>query len=184
MRPRVSGSLRWPGLILVAWAGVLAGHMLGYGVSGLLGAISATPHAHLDPLADVLVPLGAIALTAIAATDPSRSGWRRGLTVPRLAGVQSVLYLVLEWGERAVQGHGLAELLSLPVIAGFVAQLVVAVVVVSTVRLVWRATRIRPLVMAPWPRLVPAEPRAPLPATTRDPRHGAGARAPPVRVAA
>jgi hypothetical protein len=141
-------------LLLLAAAGVLAGHLLGYGASAGFGAPMSTAHGHLDLLVDVVVPLGAILLVAIALAHPQRSGWGRELTFPRLAGTQSLLYLALEWGERAAQGQGAAELLALPVVAGFVAQLVVALFVVRGVRLSWRFLHQAPLVLGVWVPLV------------------------------
>lgn len=166
-------------LLLLAAAGVLAGHLLGYGASAVLGVSSATTHGHLDPLVDVVVPLGAILLVGVALAHPQRSGWHRGLTVPRLAGLQSLFYLVLEWGERATQGQGVEELLAPPVIAGFVAQLLVALLVVRGVRQVWR------LLCPPPPVLESRAPRVEVMSdgtrTVRSIRtsSGPGARAPP-----
>lgn len=166
-------------LLLLAAAGVLAGHLLGYGASAAFGVHSSTAHRHLDLLVDVVVPVGAILLVVIALAHPQRSGWSRGLTIPRLAGTQSLFYIALEWGERVAQGQGAEELLAVPVVAGFVAQLVIALLVVRGVRLVWR------LLCPPPPVLDVGAPRVPV---TRDgPRvvrshwasGGLGARAPP-----
>jgi hypothetical protein len=126
-----------------------------------------------------MMPLGTIALVAIAVADPRRSGWRRELTVARLAGIQSLLYVALEWGERAAQGQGVAELWSTPVLAGFVAQLVVALIVVSAVRLTWRLTRPAVLALGSWPRPVLEQPPTPIFPCVRYLRSGPGARAPP-----
>lgn len=172
-------SRRWVSLLAVASAGVLGGHLLGYGAGSLLGATTATHHGHLDPLVDVLVPLGSIALVAIALAQPERSGWGRGLTVPRLAGLQSLMYTALEWGERAAQGHGVAELASTPVVAGFVAQLMIAVLVVWAVRLAWRAARPPAPMLSAWPCIVlPLSPGSTT-IVSMEVWPGAGARAPP-----
>lgn len=172
-------STKWLSLLALAIAGVLAGHLVGYGAVSGLGVTSGAHHGHLDLLVDVLLPLGTIALVAIALAHPRRSGWDRGLTVPRLAGLQSLLYVALEWGERAAQGLPAAELASAPVLAGFLAQLMIAVLVVWAVRLTWRMTCPAEPISDPWGSIAVMRSKGPGTVASMEVRGAVAARAPP-----
>lgn len=168
-------------LFVVAGAGVQLGHSLGYGAAALVGATTGVGHGHLDVLGDILVPLGAVGVLVAILLDPRRPSLPRPWAGWRLASVQSGMYLALEAGERQAQGHGLEGLLTAPVLAGFGAQLVVALLVTRLVRAARRS--LAPLVDAP--ALLPGASVVPCPAGApwvivggRD-RRPVGSRAPP-----
>jgi hypothetical protein len=116
----------------VAAVGVLGGHELGYLVGAADGTVT-TPHAHLDALLGAAPVAAAWLLLAAALTDPRR-GWTRELTVTRLVTAQAGLYAALEIGERLAHGVPLAELASVAVVSGLVAQVVVAGVAILLAR--------------------------------------------------
>jgi hypothetical protein len=152
--PRSIGAA--PGVLApsgVAILGVVGGHELGYLLGGAADVSLATSHVHLTAATQVAHLFVAWLLLAIAVTDPRR-GWTRGLTVPRLAGLQSALYVALEVGERIAQGAPLAELGSAPVLLGLAVQLPLAATLVLFARVVQAAVD-RLLAAGPAPLLVP-----------------------------
>ncbi len=165
---------------LVAVAGALVGHVIGY---GLVARSVESVHHYLSPAAMVSLPLAAGALLAIAwrfsqvfAVDLRAE--RRTLTIAMVT-----VYACLEVGERVAVGHApeLAE--AIPVVAGLLAQPLVAWVLIRTANTVgrvlegWAAGP--PLSIAVrGPLVVPVPVRsAPRPAAGRRPT----SRGPPVR---
>ncbi len=124
----------WSSVLALASAGVLVGHVLGYGAAELLGAASGVGHGHLDLLLDVAVPLATAALALAALADPRRDGGTSAVSYRRLVAVQTALYLALEFAEHLGAGHGLSTLATAPVVAGLLAQFVVAIAIHAVVR--------------------------------------------------
>ena len=127
-------------LLLVAVAGALIGHELGYALGPFVGeAASTTPHDHLDQFLRIVPAAGVLTVVVAGLTDPRRARHVDDrISVGRLASLQGVLYGALEIGERLLHGqtlHGLAEP---PVVLGGLAQLLVAVLLVSLARLTRR----------------------------------------------
>lgn len=130
LRPRRG---RLPLAVLgVAVVGMLGGHELGYLLGGAARTLS-TPHGHLDATVHAAPVLAAWSLLAAALTDPRR-GWTRELTVPRLTAVQTTLFVLVEVGERALQGAAFGELSSASVLLGLLAQPLLAALTVLLAR--------------------------------------------------
>ncbi|WP_052666788.1 hypothetical protein [Nitriliruptor alkaliphilus] len=121
----VGAARRGLAVLGVALLGVVGGHELGYLVGGAADGGLATPHTHLAAATRVAHLFAVWFLLAAAVSDPRR-GWTRGLTVPRLAILQSGLYVTLEVAERVAQGTPLAELTSRCVLFGLLLQLPLA----------------------------------------------------------
>lgn len=134
----------WASALALASAGVLVGHVLGYGVADLFGTVVGVEHGHLDVMLDVTLPLATAAFVLAVLADPRRGGWKGSVSTARFALTQSVLYLAMESAEYVADGQVLAALLAPPVVAGFVAQLIIAVAIRAVVggaqRLVRRIT--------------------------------------------
>jgi hypothetical protein len=147
----------WLGLLVVAGAGALIGHEVGYTVGPSLGSQVVTPHGHVAQLLQILPPLGGFVLLAAAVSDPRRARWaREQLTVGRLAAVQMLLFVALEVMERQAHGVSLAELATPPVLVGAVAQLLVAALLVTFVRRTRRALQTLTSTPSDLPRCGPA----------------------------
>ncbi|GEM_PF-6650038 len=165
---------------LVAVAGALVGHVVGYGVvARQVGSV----HHYLSPAAMVSLPLAAGALLAIAwrfsqvfVVDIRAE--RRTLTAAMVA-----VYACLEVGERIAVGHSPELSEAIPVIAGLVAQPLIAWLLIAaagTAGRVLEAWTVRPaLTMAQrGPLAVPIPVRVEVrPPTIRRPT----SRGPPVR---
>jgi hypothetical protein len=170
-----------PGQLALAFAGMLLGHAAGYAVAAATGTMAGVSHAHLDVLLDVGLPLGVVALLLLALTEPRRIAGARDVTVARLAGLQSLLFVGLETLERLVQGAGPGGLLSTAVVVGFLAQLLVATVVVLLVGATRRfVRRILLLLSTSSPARRPAPSSPPPRLQDRGLGRSLGARAPPV----
>lgn len=117
------------GLMALVGAGTLGAHELGY-LADPDGSVS---HAYLDVLGPILVLLACVAAWSAAVRvlrgDPGRLPSVRILTA-----VQVTAYLVLEVGERLVDGS-LSSLASTPVVLGLLAQPLVAALAVGLLRL-------------------------------------------------
>lgn len=168
--------------LLVAAAGALIGHEIGYGLRPFVGEPGVlVGHAHVGHLVQALVPFGAVALLAGTLADPRRTDWARDhLGLGRLTVTQSLLYAALEVGERVAQDASLWGLLSPHVILGAVAQLVVAAVLVTLVR---DAQRLRALLVRTAPPSTPQPPAFPTvgrPFVAADVQLPVRARAPPL----
>ena len=136
-------------IIALAAAGMLTGHVIGYGISD---ATKAPDHGYLS-LAGPIVGLIAVLVTTNMAIKVVR---RAKVIVPSwrwLLFTQVAFFVVLETTERVVTGS-LTDLGSLPVLLGLAAQIPVAIVLRwltgTTVRLISRWAEIdRPVFSTP-----------------------------------
>ncbi len=147
-------------LALLAPAGVLLGHVLGYLLAGA-GSHAEIPHSHLVVLG---WPAGGLALGILAL-----SAIRRTRSRARLLGLvvlQSGAFLALEALERSAVGIEVAATFHDPaVLAGLAAQVLAAVVLLLAERGSRRigerlAAALRPRLLAPVPRVPSALPSA------------------------
>ena len=117
-------------LLLIAPAGMLAGHAVGYLVapSHLHAAGVADAHTHVPALATVAVPIAIVALLVLSLREPRRP---RPRALWWLAGLQAAAYAGMEVTERAAAGLDVATAAHDPaVLAGLAAQLLVASAIV------------------------------------------------------
>lgn len=158
---------------LLAWAGALLGHVVGYTAarpSRALEQLSYGSHAYMGPLAAVLVPVGLAAVLVAAVRAVRRNGG--GVPTAReLVTAQIAVYLVQEVVER-IPGSGspLAAFGSRAVWFGLAAQVLVALLAVRLVR--FTASVVRQVLHAS-PRIVedPPAPLVPAPSPVADPSH-------------
>jgi hypothetical protein len=127
---------RQAALVLIALAGALLGHVVGYQLAGVgLPEL----HHHLGPVATLLIPLGALALGSV--------GWKlaRGadldfeLAQGRLTLFMLAAYSSMEFLERAAASHDPTMVELAPVLAGLVAQPLMAWLLVRVAALVGTA---------------------------------------------
>lgn len=120
-------------LLLLAPAGMLLGHTVGYllaSSSGHHGAAAA--HAHVALIAALAAPL-AVAALALSALRHRATAGRRGLL--SLTALQAVAYVSMEVLERVASGLAVSAAAADPaVVAGLISQLVVAAVLVAVDR--------------------------------------------------
>lgn len=116
------GTREWRPLAVVAVAGAIIGHVIGY---ASVGHAAGPMHAYLGPLSTASVPLAVAALLWFGVRLS-----RGHLDVIR---VQTSLtlwmacsYIALETLERLVGGHGLSAAELVPILAGLAAQPIVA----------------------------------------------------------
>lgn len=117
-------------LLLIAPAGMLAGHAVGYLVapSHLHASGLSDAHTHVPALATVAVPVAIVALLAISLREPRRPRLR---ALWWLVGLQAAAYVGMELTERAAAGLDVAAGAHDPaVLAGLAAQLLVASAIV------------------------------------------------------
>lgn len=116
-------------LALLAPAGVLLGHLLGYLLAGT-GSYAEIPHGHLVVLG---WPAGAVALGALVLAATRRKPSRT--TLLGLAGLQAGAFLTLEALERGAAGIEVAATFHDPaVLAGLAAQVLAAAVLLLAER--------------------------------------------------
>lgn len=150
--------------LLLAFAGVLLGHIAGYSAADPSRAVEELGlggHAYIGSVAVVVVPAGLLAMLAVAVQSVRRNG--RGLPTARDLGVAQVgLFVVQELLER-VPGSGspLAAAGERAVWLGLVAQVLIAWTVARLLR--WTARIVRQ-VLRPARRLTPVVPVVLVPA--------------------
>lgn len=146
-------------LWLLATAGVLVGHVVGYAVAHPTETERATAlagHAYLGPLGTVLIPLGLLTILGVAIRTVRRVGGPPPLRT--LARLQVGLFLFQEIGERALGPVPPLDALSEPgVWFGVVAQVLVAWVALRLVHAT--AAVVRAVAAGTRPRISTSAPR-------------------------
>lgn len=114
--------------LVLAGAGALIAHELGYGTAGLLPVSMTDPgHGHLPTLMDLLIPL-AMFFGALVVLRSVR-GQVGEVDARRLVSIQVALFTALELGEHAAAGNALAAFTNPGVILGLVAQPIIAALI-------------------------------------------------------
>ena len=174
---RVTSERQRAVLLLIAVAGALIGHVVGYGV---VGSMVGSLHDYLGAVATVVVPLaaGALGLFGLRLARELQvdlAAERLGLTVMMFA-----VYGAQEVGERVVSGHRPTASEILPVLAGAAAQPLMAWILVRLAALVGRVIATYPAsqrsgtvyplaVIVPIPAFTPVAGRIRRPRSTRGP---------------
>lgn len=133
--------------LLLVPAGLVAGHVIGYGAAGALGAMPATTagHSYLQGLLCLAVPfslavLGQAVIAGVRAEVPP-------VRFASLGGAQVALFLLIEVAGRAAAGVPVLDALIEPsILLGALAQIAVAGALWSAVR---AATRVGTRLAAP-----------------------------------
>lgn len=163
---------------LLAIAGVLVGHALGYLVAypdDAERAMAGAGHGYLGPVAAVVAPFGLAAVLAIAVRTVRRLAAAPSLW--QLAGVQVLVFAAQEVLERIPgPGQPVDVITERAVWFGLVAQLLVAWLSLRLVGLTARV--VRAVARAPRPRLVASPPRVACLRSARVPVHPALGRLP------
>lgn len=119
-------------LLLLAPVGVLAGHLTGYAAVGYAHA-DGVSHAHLPLVAALGLPMG---IWALATCVRERGDAIGRSALAGLIAAQALGFLAMEVAERAaVTGGTLPTVTEPAVLAGLAAQLIVAAVLLATVRI-------------------------------------------------
>ncbi len=125
-------------LWLLATAGVLVGHVLGYAVAHPSEAdrtLALADHAYLGPVGTVVVPLGLLSMLGIGIQTVRRSGPSQVPSLTQLAGAQVGLFIAQELLERTWGSGGPLDVLTeRGVWFGLVAQVLVAWVTLRLIR--------------------------------------------------
>jgi hypothetical protein len=126
------GERRQVATLLLAFASALVAHWLGYAVAQGPAAL----HEYLAPTMTLAVPVGLVTMLVLVVRGARALDWDGDpLIVRRLIALQLGVYAALEIYERVVGGTSIVDLLTEPaVLAGLVAQPVVALVVVGCLR--------------------------------------------------
>ncbi|MDG2112179.1 MAG: hypothetical protein P8N02_06150 [Actinomycetota bacterium] len=176
--PRGSQERQRASLLLLAVAGALAGHVIGYGIVGsTLGSL----HDYVGATATIVVPFAAAALGLFGLRLARNVGVDLVTEQRRLTTMMLAVYGLQEVGERLVAGHQPAVAELLPIAAGLLVQPLIAWTIVRLAALVGQVieglTRPDAAVFSPPPpRLVPARMR---PADGRRIHHSRSSRGPP-----
>ncbi|HWH34335.1 MAG TPA: hypothetical protein VNT56_03360, partial [Acidimicrobiales bacterium] len=111
-------------LAVLASAGVLVAHSLGYALSAQGPA--GLGHGYVLPALGVMGPVAVVVAALAAVAEARRTGLASEFSAARLAGAQLALFAVQEIAERLVSGH-LDSIASEPgMLFGFLAQVPVA----------------------------------------------------------
>lgn len=126
------GERRQVATLLLAFASALVAHWLGYAAAQGPAAL----HEYLAPTMALAIPVGLVTMLVLVVRSARALDWGGDpLGVRRLLALQLALYAALEVYERVAGGTSIADLLTEPaVLAGLVAQPVVALVVVGCLR--------------------------------------------------
>lgn len=171
---------------LLASAGVAVGHISGYVVAHPDTAareVALGGHAYLPVVASILVPTGILIALGWAVHTARTLGLSGQIRARRLAVAQIGLFLIQEFGERALMGDGATAAFSeRGVWLGLLAQIVVAFLVTRAINVVRRVVRCivsSGRLASSVPRLVPTQ-LLPVLAPIAPATVAVGLRAPPV----